>query len=504
MSEEREQQPELGGAEALLRLGHKNKAEIASENEQLSNEAVEAAVMRYVGGIDQGKKRFADDLSNISEFQTWTGFLEEDLNDEENFFHNATPLSPQKRRKTNKKRLHGQPHNVDPELAQLDTATSEHEQLVQAAIMDARALASQLGPLDQDYLRQHDEKVGLNSNTNSENNTAHQADHHIDGLNNKITPADISANAALVAEAAAKASSWVSQPSSGKMFSNEEIQAIDSFVSDYCSIHNMSRTDICHRIWSNERKKDDFWETLTKVLPHRSRASVYKHVRRTYHIFNVRGKWTPQEDEELSKLVNEKEGQWKNIGQIMGRMPEDCRDRWRNYVKCGNQRASNKWSAEEEEKLKQVIHSILSEHDPVINWTVVSEKMGGQRSRIQCRYKWNKLLKREAVARAKSMDTQDRIWLLTRLKDLGFENSEIVDWNVLASLHPKNLWSGPDLKMCFEKMRSSIREFRLKSLNEILDLLLQDIARDVPYDRDQSKIEAVAAAAVGNDDYMWR
>lgn len=52
-------------------------------------------------------------------------------------------------------------------------------------------------------------------------------------------------------------------------------------------------------------------------------------MRRKYHIFEQRGKWTSEEEQELAKLCAEKEGQWAEIGKTLGRMPEDCRDRWK-------------------------------------------------------------------------------------------------------------------------------------------------------------------------------
>ncbi|OBA15939.1 uncharacterized protein OGAPODRAFT_41529, partial [Ogataea polymorpha] len=249
-------------------------------------------------------------------------------------------------------------------------------------------------------------------------------------------------------------------------------------------INNMTREEICKRIWSNERKKDDFWESLQKVLPERTRASLYKHVRRTYHIFNIRGKWSPEDDERLAQLAAKMEGQWKEIGKEMNRMPEDCRDRWRNYVKCGSNRLRHKWSLEEEDKLRSVIHGMLREQtansesmgvEPVINWTLVSERMGGTRSRIQCRYKWNKLVKREAGNRARSVDLETRNWLLARLREIwNREGTDSIDWDTLASLHPSNVWSGADFKKCFEKMKSTVAGYKKKPFIEIVDTLLQE------------------------------
>ncbi|KAH3671446.1 hypothetical protein WICMUC_004627 [Wickerhamomyces mucosus] len=291
---------------------------------------------------------------------------------------------------------------------------------------------------------------------------------------------EINENVSLAENAADKAANLVSNKVQGKMFSKEETDAIDRFIVEFCKINGMTRRQICERVWANERKKDDFWELLNRVLPYRSRASIYKHVRRSYHIFDVRGKWTLEEDATLGRLANEKNGQWKEIGATMGRMPEDCRDRWRNYVKCGNNRASNKWSIEEENKLKQIISEIynLSGQNSTINWTVVSEKMGGTRSRIQCRYKWNKILKRDATERAQTIDINDRIWLLTKLKESQYLSEGEFDWNAISLSHSKGYWQGEDFKICYEKMKSSVRDFKKKSTKDIIESLLNELMQD--------------------------
>ncbi|KAK9464034.1 uncharacterized protein V1516DRAFT_669378 [Lipomyces oligophaga] len=182
-------------------------------------------------------------------------------------------------------------------------------------------------------------------------------------------------------------------PSNGVgAFTAAETEQLEHFMEQYGREHNLDHAGLCQRVWSNERRKDNFWESVYSALPHRTRQSVYKHVRRKYHVYELRGKWTHEEDEELKELADKHGAQWRMIGKLIGRMPEDCRDRWRNYVKCGNIRAQNKWSTDEEVRLVETVNQIRI-LDPIgdINWTAVSEKMGGIRSRIQCRYKWKKM-----------------------------------------------------------------------------------------------------------------
>ena len=91
-------------------------------------------------------------------------------------------------------------------------------------------------------------------------------------------------------------------------------------------------------MWASGVIKDGFWRNIYKVFSYRSVSSVYKHVRRKFHIFDVRAKWTKSDDEQLKQLTLTYPSKWTQIGELMGRMPEDCRDRYRNYLVVGENR----------------------------------------------------------------------------------------------------------------------------------------------------------------------
>ena len=262
----------------------------------------------------------------------------------------------------------------------------------------------------------------------------------------------------------------------GGNFSQEEVDMINNFMAQYCARNRMTRDQLCQRVWSNERRKDNFWDDVANILPSRTRASVYKHIRRAYHVFAARGKWTPNEDKELGQLVEEKGKQWKQIGVLLGRMPEDCRDRWRNYVKCGEKRIQNKWGVDEEDRLRGVVTQLLASFPGQdINWTEVSELMGGTRSRIQCRYKWTKLTKRAAMAKIDAMMPGDKISLLQFLKDSGYEEESQVDWDGFAALDSRGFWSGKELQEAFERLKSTLLDAAAKPFRQIVIGLLNDL-----------------------------
>lgn len=518
---------------------HRNETESLEDkaNQQL-NDAVEAAVMRYVGGTLEGsdtnehnrnsgdghhgnieashtgngngennKRRLNHEeiMSHIGDYQ-WDSFLEENVAAE---FERPSPKKAKRRRSF----VNGS--DIDPDLPELEEEPSEHDQLVHAAILGAGELAKQLSlPSNQgnqssnQHLNRSDgESAAINqlahaasalsaksrtrtsikqkrplrksseAKTMSEQPTAPDKYDHI-SLESLV---DLCANESLL---------WYqsqnSIPVNGpRAFSSTEINVMDSFVDGYCRLNDLSRADICRRVWSTERTKDNFWECVTKVLPYRSRASIYKHVRRQYHIFDIRAKWTPEEDELLKKLSQGSETNWKKIGEAMNRMPEDCRDRWRNYVKCGENRALNKWSEEEERTLKGIVLEMMTDDSgdkPMsINWTLVSEKMNGVRSRIQCRYKWNKLLRRESITRTELMDNDTKIWLVSRLLEANFPHLESIDWEYILHLYHEwikdakskdLLWTTTDLKVAFEKMKCKVKDHKNLSLHTVLTKIL--------------------------------
>ncbi|GMM27520.1 Nsi1 protein [Martiniozyma asiatica (nom. inval.)] len=294
----------------------------------------------------------------------------------------------------------------------------------------------------------------------------------------------------------------IDQPIQGTGFTKEEKMAIDIWVEEYRRMEGISHQEFLERIWSNDRKRDKFWESLKKVLPNRERSSLYKHVRRTYHVFEKRGVWSEEEDAKLASLANEFEGKWKYIGEQLLRMPEDCRDRWRNYIKCGQKRNTNKWSEEEEEKLKLIISTLLSEEGKEeeeslqqneevkdkspkgksINWTRVSELMDGTRSRIQCRYKWNKIMKRESIQKVKMMSTNTKIWLFQNLRHRikNGETANSINWDDIAIELPNDAvdidfkWTGSDFSLCYQKMKNTV-DSQSKDFGEIVELLIDNL-----------------------------
>ncbi|ANB12925.1 Nsi1p [Sugiyamaella lignohabitans] len=268
----------------------------------------------------------------------------------------------------------------------------------------------------------------------------------------------------------------------GGSFTKEEAAQLDRFMEHYMAAKGLTRDEVCSRVWSSQRKKDNFWGLVSSVLPYRTRSSVYKHVRRAYHVFNARGKWDKETDAQLAALVNERGAQWKAIGLSLGRMPEDCRDRWRNYLKCGDQRNQNKWTITEENKLKEIVMTILSDNPAAdINWTVVSDRMGGSRSRIQCRYKWTKIHKNMNATLVDSMPNADKKVFLELLKH--YANEQQINWETVAVIEGKGIFSAKDFATIYTRLKlkyfgtETPNKDYIDAITELIDFLDKE---DVP------------------------
>lgn len=171
-------------------------------------------------------------------------------------------------------------------------------------------------------------------------------------------------------------------------------------------------------------------------------------------------------------------------------MPEDCRDRWRNYVKCGNKRTMQKWSQEEEDQLIRIVTEFMTQltNSQVvdtenqlknINWTIVSEKMNGKRSRIQCRYKWKRIANNEVKHRVSKMSGTTIDWLLRKIKSIGYRSINGIDWDGLTQHYfidhseeevaeDPYKWGSFDFKEILEQMCQQHKDLNFSEMIEML------------------------------------
>jgi len=214
-------------------------------------------------------------------------------------------------------------------------------------------------------------------------------------------------------------------------YTDAEIAKLFSFRDEYCQENDLTPEQFNNKVHAsahNNVTNIDFWNEVSDVLPYRTRHSIQRLCRRRFHNFTKRGKWTKEEDEELREAHEQHGNKWKVIGDQIERMPEDCRDRWRNYLKDNEFRNRDIWTEYEVECLREAVAECIAamrdaneEHkekegfgrDPaeqpdqeekdMINWVIVSAKLGGSRSRLQCSYKW-KWLQEDFLRKLKEPD----------------------------------------------------------------------------------------------------
>lgn len=152
-----------------------------------------------------------------------------------------------------------------------------------------------------------------------------------------------------------------------------------------------------------KRETNELVGILQQKLPNRDTVSIWRQLMKRYAQDTANGPWTPEDDEQLRKLVAKKGGQWTFIGSKLGRDPNLVRLHYKDVVSVGNNRKSGPWEEGEVKRLHEIVMGLLKETDwkkkdgvdvdtisKHINWTAVSQNLG-TRGRLQCFVKWSKV-----------------------------------------------------------------------------------------------------------------
>lgn len=79
----------------------------------------------------------------------------------------------------------------------------------------------------------------------------------------------------------------------------------------------------------DDRHRKDFWPTIAVHFPDRPLVSLYHRVRRLFTPAERSGAWTDEEIQHMISLVEQYGRDWQRIGQQLGRLPENCRSRYK-------------------------------------------------------------------------------------------------------------------------------------------------------------------------------
>ena len=337
----------------------------------------------------------------------------------------------------------------------------------------------------------------------------------------------------------------------GGPFTNGERESFMRFRKHYCEEHEITEAqfaDLVHASALNAPQLTAFWTEICDLASYRTRQSIQKYCRRQFHNFEKRGSWTKEEDSLLRRAVEEKGTRWKVVGEICGRFGEDCRDRYRNYIYNGENRNKEEWTDAEVKALcwavsecmwlmKEEKNRLMEEQyagrempkddDPddeaaeakLINWQVVSDKMEGRRTRLQCLYKWRRLkwdlrlkyMKEykmaeedlDALERGEIIDRggkNSRQWrlqkankkianmlpgdkydLLQAIAHCGADLEENISWKTLGTKQPlRRVWSTIDLKAAWVRMRARVEEADELSYHDTVSKILTKLMDDEP------------------------
>ncbi|KAI9725562.1 MAG: RNA polymerase I enhancer binding protein [Chrysothrix sp. TS-e1954] len=304
-------------------------------------------------------------------------------------------------------------------------------------------------------------------------------------------------------------------PESGP-FSATEIKRIENYTKGFQERHDLSDVQLNNLVQDNNRKPQNiipaFWQGLQERLPKRNITAIRKRCRRKYHNYEKRGLWDAEEDEKLQRSYEAKPDKWVEIGSMMERMPEDCRDRWRNYLACGDQRKKQEWTQKEEKELESAVTDCMNDirsderrkarekgrafrddqdWESKINFNVVSTKLNHTRSRLQCYQHWKTMKHRldkleeradkmkdaegaepdaavvpkgkgkawreaENNARYQKMLPGDKWKIIQQLSASDSFDEDSIRWAKLKRENPDSRWNTADRKFALERMKELV------------------------------------------------
>jgi len=318
-----------------------------------------------------------------------------------------------------------------------------------------------------------------------------------------------------------------------------EVNILEGAVENYRLANDLDRVTVNNLIQGSGRSRtkanSSLWAELCAALPRRQRAAVQKAARRKFHNYEKRGKWSYDEDEALKQAYEKYPQRWKAIGATIGRFPEDCRDRYRNYLKCGDAQQMDVWNAEETKRFEAIVHQLLeqlhndrankmqqrgreasgdSENDVerLLDWDIVSERMGRTRSRLQCRNKWEALKdskdRDKAIERAHQNSGQDpqkspsprylqaktnydRMLPGDKFKIINIIRSSLIDadrkyefeipWlQMQKATEDECIWTLPERKVCLQEMKKLVTPPRSGGFLAYLEAMLDYLEEKYP------------------------
>ena len=293
---------------------------------------------------------------------------------------------------------------------------------------------------------------------------------------------------------------------------------IATFVDAWRSDHDLEQAQVNAMIQEDAQKNKEFWNALGEEITSIPRVRLITACRKKFHNYE-RGAWSAEDNALLIQLYEKYPGKWVQIQPLMNRFAEDCRVQWKNYLICGNALTKEKWTKEEEGRLRtavaecaEVIKEIrqkeghpaesLSEIEKLVDWQVVSQKMGRTRSRLQCITKYKHLKEREesdgedeaavkpiaeaawrleiAEFEAGFMTATDKLKLLRAIRDSKAGKEKKIPWELIQKGDLGIQGIRMRLKVAFRAMRHKVPGYKEMKLQAIVEYLIDAYEASAP------------------------
>lgn len=332
----------------------------------------------------------------------------------------------------------------------------------------------------------------------------------------------------------------------GGMFRDDEIRTLEKFRNRYCEEEGIGKQRFNELIHTNVRGRNEvkrLYNAIYDEIPYRTRQSVLRFCRRHFHNYAIRGAWTAADDENLRDAVAKKGTSWKAVGTILDRFPEDCRDRYRNYIINSEKRNTDTWTENEVRNLVKAVDDCMRllrgerarakedeyegreipESEPesdqevrdlkLINWQIVSDRMGGTRSRLQCAYKFNHLKTadrdyymstirwletgngftsnaeskhsepwrlRRSMRKLRNMRTGDKYDFLQLFANCDAASESNIPWRSLGSEAFRKRWKNMDMKAALEVFKKQVPGSERMDYQEVINRVYTKLMAESP------------------------
>ncbi|KFA54062.1 hypothetical protein S40293_05535 [Stachybotrys chartarum IBT 40293] len=332
-------------------------------------------------------------------------------------------------------------------------------------------------------------------------------------------------------------------------FTDAELERIRKAVENFRSENDLTQQEVNEMIQAPGGttagdSHAQLWVGIFAECPDRHRQKVINITRKKFHNFVARGTWTPEQDAELTELTQVHGTKWSKIAGIINRHPEDVRDRYRNYIVCGDAQRKDAWNEDEEARLtnyvieamvyleemrqKEPNNVILQRTDEeLIDWQSISEKMDRTRSRLQCITKWKSLnLKTHAKDKLESQDPQSTITFRLekarrQIKDMPDEekyrmllaiagssaaSEKKISWQKLLDKPFRAKWHRSTQMLLWKRLKETIPEYEKLPVKDCAQTLVDHYNRtggelpDVvtgPFDNEEERAYVEGMSASG-------